>query len=260
MSYQRQTTKPLFDDIFWSRPERTDLAGKLLIVGGNRDSLKAPMQAYTAAQAAGVGQIQLCVPDILKHDLGNQPGITFLPSTSSGSLSKVGLNEIIVASNDTGGLLLIGDFGRSSQTTQLIDEIFVQQHGQITLSGDGVDAMLNNLELLNNHQTCVVLNPGQFQKLVSATNSIVAYKSSLPLDAFAELFHKLEFECAMVVLHSGHLWVKCADEISATSRPDIQNETLWQAEQAARTSTFLLQHPDEPFKAITSSVFLLETQ
>ena len=46
--WQRQTSeKPLFADVLWSRPENRNLAGKLLIAGGNLYGFAAPAESVS---------------------------------------------------------------------------------------------------------------------------------------------------------------------------------------------------------------------
>jgi NAD(P)H-hydrate repair Nnr-like enzyme with NAD(P)H-hydrate dehydratase domain len=58
--WQKQaSSKPLFDDLLWSRPEQKALAGKLLIIGGNSHAIAAPGEAFMLASKAGAGDIRV---------------------------------------------------------------------------------------------------------------------------------------------------------------------------------------------------------
>ena len=62
----KQTSgKPLFPDIEWQKPEQKNLAGKLLIIGGNKLGFAAVAQAYTDALKAGIGECRVILPDSL---------------------------------------------------------------------------------------------------------------------------------------------------------------------------------------------------
>lgn len=69
-SYWQQQTKdtPLFPDIEWSKPEQKSLAGKLLIIGGNKLGFAAVAAAYATAQTTGIGECKVALPDVLKKN------------------------------------------------------------------------------------------------------------------------------------------------------------------------------------------------
>lgn len=254
MDVIRQTNEPLFKDIFWSRPERADLAGSLVIIGGNRDALKAPMTAYSAAEDAGVGAVRILLPDVLRKQLGTHiSGLDYLPSTPSGGIGKEAFNIIRTISSSADRVLLAGDFARSSETSQLLEKLCLESDVPLTITGDALDALLAHHELLNNQQHTLVANPGQFQKLLSNMHWPESYQSSMPLDTFNRLLTALPLLCSVVVLHSQHVWVKIGERVIATKRSDIQNETTWQVAQAARSSVFVEQHPTLIFEALVSS-------
>jgi hypothetical protein len=62
--WQKQSaSNPLFSDLIWSRPESRAAAGKLLIAGGNIHGFAALAEAFMAAEAAGIGEQVLLMPD-----------------------------------------------------------------------------------------------------------------------------------------------------------------------------------------------------
>ena len=65
--WKKQTsTSPLFPSVSWSRPERRDQAGKLLIIGGSAGNFRAVALAYETALKTGIGEVKVLVPDSLK--------------------------------------------------------------------------------------------------------------------------------------------------------------------------------------------------
>ena len=53
--WHKQSDKPLFPELEWSRPENKQQAGKLLVIGGNKFGFVEPSEAFAAAEKAGVG-------------------------------------------------------------------------------------------------------------------------------------------------------------------------------------------------------------
>src|SRR5579859_2484419 len=95
----RQTEKPLFPELEWSRPETKTQAGKLLIVGGNVHGFAAPAEAYGEVMKAGVGTVRVLLPESLRRSVGKLfPEADFAPSTPSGSFAANALAELLDAS------------------------------------------------------------------------------------------------------------------------------------------------------------------
>src|SRR6476646_5056032 len=81
--------QPLFPDLEWGKPERREQAGKLLIIGGNKLGFAAVAEAYQTAQASGVGEVKVVLPDCLKGMIPSALlDVVFAACTPSGSLSK----------------------------------------------------------------------------------------------------------------------------------------------------------------------------
>lgn len=65
--WQKQTEKALFPEIEWSKPERKDQAGRILIIGGSQGNFRAVALAYETALRSGAGAVKVLVPDVLKR-------------------------------------------------------------------------------------------------------------------------------------------------------------------------------------------------
>src|ERR1700753_1621168 len=94
--WRKQTTKPLFPELEWSRPETRALSGKLLIVGGSGYEFKAPANAYGDALEAGIGAATVLLPNSMQKVVNDIfPEAEFAPSTPSGSFARAGLAFIL---------------------------------------------------------------------------------------------------------------------------------------------------------------------
>src|SRR4051794_20655319 len=88
--------KPLFPELEWSRPENRQMAGKLLLVGGNLHGFAAPAEAYALSLKAGIGTSRVLLPSAIQKAVG--PSIEngeFAASTPSGSFSQRALVELL---------------------------------------------------------------------------------------------------------------------------------------------------------------------
>ena len=60
------STKPLFPDIEWAKPEQRSQAGRLGVVGGNKLGFAGVAEAYSRALNIGAGEVKVLLPDALK--------------------------------------------------------------------------------------------------------------------------------------------------------------------------------------------------
>src|ERR1700761_6222741 len=119
--WHKQTPdQPLFGDLLWSRPENKAFAGKLLIVGGNKFGFVDPAEAFSEAEKAGIGVVQMLLPDSLRPFVGRTfTAGELAPSTPSGSFAQTALAQLLALSNWADGVLFPGDLGRNSETAIL---------------------------------------------------------------------------------------------------------------------------------------------
>ena len=151
LSYWRKqtTTEPLFPDIEWSKPEQRSQAGKLGIIGGNKLGFAGVAEAYSVATSAGVGQVRVLLPDVLKKTIPRAITDTmFAPTNISGSLTKDADAEMATLGAWADGILLIGDAGRSSETAILYEKFLQDYTGQLVITRDAVDLVKNSSQTL----------------------------------------------------------------------------------------------------------------
>ena len=67
--WHAQSSKLLFPEIEWSKPEQRTHAGKLLIIGGGAGSFHGLVNAHKTALQNGVGEVRVLLPDSLKKDI-----------------------------------------------------------------------------------------------------------------------------------------------------------------------------------------------
>lgn len=280
--WQQQGTQPLFPDLLWSRPENKLHAGKLLIIGGTGQGFAGAAEAYAAADKAGIGTTRVILPASLRRTVEKLfPAAEFAPSTLSGSFGMSALAELLDAAHWADGVLIAGDTGHNSETTQLFEaflghlpeypnrhpelvsgppkhttEMLSQvQHDNLalTLCGDIIETFFTNpLAILNRPNTTLVLNFVQLQKLAVAGRHNEAFTSSMGLLPLVEKllnFNKLH-TANLLVLHDQTVTVAVDGRISTTQVADKSMTQL-----AAHAATWWLQNPTKPFEAITSSLF-----
>jgi len=236
----------------WSRPETKSTAGKLLIVGGHAISITAPAQAFSAAEAAGIGACRVILPDSLQRTVGKHfPTAIFAPSNPSGGLAKNALAELLEHVRWADGVLLAGDIGRNSETVALLETFLAKYSGQVTLTRDIADEFCARPTALKGRSnTLLVLALGQLQKLALNLRMPYAFTTDLSLLKLVELLHDFTAQTGLYIItrHAGQTLVAVNGLVSTTPADD---EKVWRLSTAALAATWWLQTPLAPFEALT---------
>jgi len=251
--WQQQGTKPLFPDLLWSRPENKFQAGKLLIIGGTGQGFSGAAEAYAAAEKAGIGTVRVMLPSSLHKTVSKLfPSAEFAPSTPSGSFGMSALAELLDAANWADGVLIAGDTGHNSETTQLLEEFLMKYRAQLTLCGDTIATLApQQARLLDRSHTTLVLTMAELQKLAGAAHHAVAFTSTMGLVQLVEALHDFN------KLHAAHVLV--SHDQTAAVAVDGRISTTHIAEQsttqlAASAATWWLQTPAKAYEALTTSL------
>lgn len=255
--WQRQVPdEPLFPDLLWSRPENRNQAGKLLIVGGNAYGFAAAGEAFSAAEAAGVGTARVLLPDSLQKTVGKVFAAgEYAPSTPSGSFSRKALAEVLAMAGWADAVLLAGDFGRNSETAVVLEQLLVKYEGRLTVTKDAADYFARNPEpLLGRRGTLLVLSFAQLQKLASGAGFTTAFTFEMDFLRLVEALHEftLKHPAAVIVRHLDTAFVAADGRVSTTK---LENEApIWRVRTAAAACVWWLQNPGKTFEALTAAV------
>jgi NAD(P)H-hydrate repair Nnr-like enzyme with NAD(P)H-hydrate dehydratase domain len=259
----RQSDKPLFEQLEWDKPERKDLAGKLLIVGGHIHALTAPAQSYMLASSLGIGVQKVCLPSKTKSILGKAPfDAVFLPSTPSGEFAKDGINELLEYSQWADTILLPGDVGRNSQTTLLLEQFMQSFSGQVIINQDALDTLSNDPKLLlDRPNTTIVATIAQLQKIAKSIGWSTPITFTIDLSKLIEILSQisLKHSSAIVTLHQSQYVVVHKGKVSTTkSSHDTSEPQAWRNALATHAAVYQTWYPTKPFEALTHCAFLLK--
>lgn len=226
MSWRKQTDEQLFPEMLWNRPENRLHAGTMLLVGGNSHGFADVSHAQQAAIQAGIGQIKTAMPDSLKPVLKGAPATEFLPSTSTGSLSKDAMADLKGFSSWAQSVWLVGDFGKNSETNLLIEQI-LEQDWRLILSGDAVDYIVNTPQVaLSRPQTLLVVSFAQLQKLLSKQG--LAITSTMGLVRMIDALQQVagSFAADIVMLDEQVLIVSGGELITSKAPQELPQAAL----------------------------------
>ena len=254
--HKQASGQPLFADIAWQRPEHKTLAGKLLVVGGNKLGFAAVAQAYNDALAAGVGECRAILPDALKPVIDKFAlDCVYVSTNPSGGMSQKALPALEASAAWADAVLLIGDAGRNSETAIMLEQFLTRSSKPVLITRDAVDLLrADTSQLLQRESTAFVVSLAQLQKMFQAVYYPKTILFSMQLATLVETLHKftISYPTTIVVFHQNQLIVAHGGQVSSTPWEEVM--MLWRGSVAAKASVFWLQNPGKPMEAITTSI------
>ena len=255
--WHRQTEdNPLFPNLLWSRPENRQLAGKLLIIGGNLHGFAAPAEAYQTSIKAGIGTARVLLPDALQKTVGRafEAG-EYAPSTPSGSFSQQALSELLSLSQWADGVLLAGDMGRNSETAILLEKFAETYTGQLTITKDAADYFTSSSQkVAGRPDTLFVISLAQLQKLALSTGYTEPFTFTMDLLHLVETLHDftITYQMSVIVKHLDTIFVAHRGHVSTTKLN--LDEDVWRLPAATRAAVWWLQNPNQSFEALSTAI------
>lgn len=253
---KQSATEPLYPDIEWSKPENRAFAGKLGIVGGNKLGFAGVAEAYSIAKDAGVGEIRVLLPDVLRRTIPTSiTDALFAPTNPSGSLNKDAAAEMANLSNWATGVLLIGDAGRSSETAILYEQFIQNYTGQLVITRDAVDLVKNSAQsLVDRPNTLLVVSFAQLQKLFQSVYYPKVLTFSMQLTNLVEALHKftISYPVSIAVLHKDHFLIASDGEVVTTEWTNAM--AIWRGSVAARAAVYWLWNPQKTLASVATSL------
>lgn len=246
--WQHQKNEPLFPDVIWSRPETQHGAGKLAIIGGSAGSMANIAASYTAAETAGAGTMCLLVPKSVAKITSHIPHIQYAASTPSGGFAREALAELLDTANRSDGVLLAGDMGKNSETSQLLDTFLEKYEGHVIISSGSLESVTLGIRfLLSRSNTVLCISMKDLRDAAIELQSKTAVTSGMPRQMFAGLLKELSLqsEAVIIVEKEGTVWVAENGRVA-----DCENI----AYNCAKAAVWIIQQPNKRFEAIVSSV------
>ena len=253
---QQAPDKALFPDIEWNKPEQRSHTGKLGIIGGNKLGFVAVGDAYGVAMNAGIGQVRVLLPDMLKKSV--PPIITdvvYGASNPSGSLARKASSDMHILGTWADGVLLIGDAGRNSETAIVYEDFIRSYTGMLTITRDAIDLLLNAPEaLVERDKTLLIVSFAQLQKLFMKVYYPKMLTFSMQLQQLVETLHKftITYPVTIATFHQEHLVIASAGQVTTT--PWDNPMTIWKGTVATNAAAYWLWNPKKPLEAATASL------
>lgn len=213
-------------------------------------------EGYSAALQAGVGEVRVLLPDILKKTIPTTITDTvFGDTTPSGSLSKTALTDMEALGQWAQGVLLIGDAGRNSETAIVYEDFIRRYAGPLTVTRDAVDLVKNSANVLvERPQTLLVVSFAQLQKIFQGVYYPKVLTFSMQLTNLVEALHKftVTYPVGLMVLHRDYLII--AEQGNVTTTAWENPMAIWRGQVATKAASYWLWNQTHLLMAATASV------
>lgn len=197
----RSVKSPLFTykneeikSFFPSRPFDSNKGtfGKVLVIGG---SYEMPGAAYLAAKAAvnsGAGLVKIAFPDVSYSAIASKTvEETLLPlrSNENGRISRDALKEIDKELRSASAVVLGCGLGVDSDTKEIVRFVLENSPVTVVLDADGINAVKDDLSVIDNARSTVILtpHPGEMARLTGESISEIQGNRGAVVKSFTEL-------------------------------------------------------------------------
>ncbi len=205
--WQKQGLRPLFGEIDMERPEQKRLAGKMLIVGGNKGAFFAVASAMNEAEKLGVGEVRVLLPASLRGHVPTAPEVYFAEAEASGAFGKRALPMLFEQAAWADVVVLIGDMGKNAETSVALAELIQKCEKPIFVTRDAVEVVtpdVMNWGVLREQETVLLLTLPQLQKLLRTLYYPKIITLSMPTNQLIETLHKFTISYPQMGLATYH--------------------------------------------------------
>ena len=262
--WSKQGLKPLFPEVDMMPPEQRRFAGKLLIIGGNKNAFFAVANAMTVANHMGVGEARVLLPASVKGQVPTTPEVYFAPvEKNSGAFSKDSVSEMLIQADWADAVVLIGDVGKNAETTVALAEFMRNCEKPIYATRDAVDAIIPEVadwSLLREIETGLLVTVPQLQKMLRTLYYPKVITLSMPTNQLIETLHKFTISYPMmpiVTFHNGQIIVAQNGNVVTEALSDTEwtQVTLWGGALIIKMAVLKLWNASiDSYKVFTSAL------
>ena len=246
---EKQTNKPLYEDILWSRPVRR--TGRILLVGGHRDGFSELQKVYQSFEDAQVSECRLALPDKLSKLVGSLEGISLLASNPSGSIARDALSELVFLANESDLVSLGPDLSNNSETTLTMQRLIAETRASVVIPPQSAEQLLPEAgEWKDKENLLLFISHKQLYKLATK----FAVNVTIPLNPNPDLVAEIAFAVSKeispsLVVHYDDTLIIAVDGSASITKAKSNNVGL--------LGTFWLQNSTKQYEALTTAAFLI---
>jgi NAD(P)H-hydrate repair Nnr-like enzyme with NAD(P)H-hydrate dehydratase domain len=255
--WHKQTpSEPLYKDFSWNIPERKTDRGKIGIVGGQKAGFSGVSESYRVAKDAEVGQLRVLLPDALKKSIPlDADEVVFGPTNLTGGLAKESANELLALGDWADVMLMIGDAGRSSETSIAYEEFLLKSKTPTVITRDSFDILRSASAMLAGREnTLLVLSFAQLQKLFNITYYPIVLTFGMQLTQTVEAMHKftISYPVSLAVLHQETLIIAHGGDVTTTKWDKPMD--IWRGITASKMAVYWTFKKEDPLQCFTAAV------
>ncbi len=233
--WKKQGLQPLYPEVDLGRPEQRRLAGKILIIGGNKNAFFTVANAMSVAYKIGAGEVRVLMPSSVKGQVPITPEVYFAPAEKgSGAFGKESVTEMLVLADWADTIIVIGDVGKNAETTVALSDFLRSCNKPVYLTRDAVDAVTPEVvdwSMLREAKTSLLLTMPQLQKMFRTMYYPKVISLSMPTNQLIEALHKftLSYQIILVTFHNGQIIIAQDGNIITEALTDTEwtQLTLW---------------------------------
>ena len=255
--FVRQADQPLYPAILYNRPVTRHAAGRLLVVGGHTGEFSLPTQLNQLALAAGLGECVTAMPDALLKFLGGAPGVSFVPSSPSGSLDPAALSQILYLSEEADAVAVGASLSNNSQTAILTERLVAEVERPVVLFGDAFVALQHYVpQIAARPDTLLIMTMPEIFKLAGTLGILIRIRRDGGLINKLEIVRDVAAAVAgQIVVYGSEIIVSAGDEAVVT--PVNYRLSLVPAAYYAVLATLWLQNPTRRRQGLATGAYLL---
>lgn len=256
--YWLQQAEPLYPKILWNRPVSRHGAGRLLIAGGHAQSFSGPTALYQLAQAAGIGECTVALPDSLLKLLAGSPGTAFVASSASGSLGREALGQLLELSEEADAVALGLDLSNNSETSLLIECLLQETDRPVAAFAEALSLLPYNLSNLTGRPgNLLIMTMPELFKLANLLEVPLTIRPDGGLVARVEVVQALAGAIAADVVVFGPETIVAAggEPIVTPASPHLSRLP---ALYYAVLSVFWLQNQTQPAAGLATAAWIIK--
>ena len=233
--WKKQGIQPLYPEVDLERPEQRRLAGKVLIIGGNKNAFFTVANAMSVADKIGAREVRVLMPSSVKGQVPVTPEVYFAPAEKvSGAFGKESVAEMLIQADWADIVIVVGDIGKNAETTVALADFLRSCKKPVYITRDAVDAATPEVadwSMLREADTSLLLTVPQLQKLFRTMYYPKVISLSMPTNQLIEALHKftLSYQMTLVTFHNGQIIVAQDGNIITQALTDTEwtQLTLW---------------------------------
>ena len=259
-----QSSKLLFPEIAWNKPEQKAYAGKLLIIGGGAGAFRGLATSHQTALKTGVGEVRILLPDSLKKDIKiNSSELIFAKSNLSGGFSNEAWADFKAGEEWADSILFIGDTNKNSETAILFEKFILESEKPVFIARDAVDILLDSFsEILLKENISILASFAQLQKIFSKVFYPKVLTFSMNLSNIVEVLHKftLSYPAQILTLNNENFIISENGEVfssplnSNLNLGKLSPIQIWSGEIPTKIAVWQIWNKNQRSKAAITAI------